>query len=233
MNQITSNACSTQTSAMISVGSASLQLNPTGSVYWEAENSLLVADLHLGKETSFRKAGMPLPGNASAKTCRALLKEISHFQPTRVIVLGDLVHARCSWSQELEEIIAELCNSCRIDLIVGNHDLGSRMQLQACGLILHEPYLEMADLQLIHDPGAVDAKRLDGNSKHIVAGHLHPGLRLGSATTDSVQLKCFLVSPSLLVLPAYGFLTGAKCLPLENAQTAFVIADNALLKVNG
>ena len=39
-------------------------LHKTGAIYWKEKNTLLLADLHLGKVGHFRKSGIPVPRKA-------------------------------------------------------------------------------------------------------------------------------------------------------------------------
>ena len=39
-------------------------LHKTGAVFWKEKNTLLLADIHLGKVGHFRKSGIPVPRKA-------------------------------------------------------------------------------------------------------------------------------------------------------------------------
>jgi metallophosphoesterase superfamily enzyme len=39
------------------------RLSAGRAIYWEEENALIVADLHVGKSAHFRKAGIAVPAN--------------------------------------------------------------------------------------------------------------------------------------------------------------------------
>ena len=49
-----------------------LQLQAECGVYLPDQNSLLVADLHLGKEATFRRHGIPVPGGSSDGTLQSV-----------------------------------------------------------------------------------------------------------------------------------------------------------------
>ena len=50
--------------AAVAVGHAELRLLPERAVWWAEQETLLVADLHLGKPASFRAGGAPVPEGA-------------------------------------------------------------------------------------------------------------------------------------------------------------------------
>ena len=55
-------------------------------VVWRSNGWLLLSDLHLGKAAHFRKAGIPLPEGADARTLERMDEVIDHFRPTRVVI---------------------------------------------------------------------------------------------------------------------------------------------------
>ena len=63
-----------------------------GAVYWQAEDTLLVADLHLEKGAAFAALGMLLPPYDTRSTLARLGKIIAAIDPARVVALGDSFH---------------------------------------------------------------------------------------------------------------------------------------------
>src|SRR6185503_3481729 len=63
-----------------------------GALYWEAEDTLLVADLHLEKGAAFAALGMLLPPYDTRTTLERLRKVIRAAEPSRVVALGDSFH---------------------------------------------------------------------------------------------------------------------------------------------
>ena len=77
---------------MIEIGGARVALVPECAVWLTDSRSLLVADLHLGKAQSFRRAGIPVPAGTTAATLGRLDELIGRHQPAELIVLGDFLH---------------------------------------------------------------------------------------------------------------------------------------------
>src|SRR5262245_1839849 len=63
-----------------------------GALYWEAERTLIVADLHLEKGAAYAARGQMLPPYDSRTTLRGLAALIWSFAPSRFVALGDSFH---------------------------------------------------------------------------------------------------------------------------------------------
>ena len=59
-------------SVSVEFGGEALLLLPDRAVYWASRKTLIVADVHLGKGNTFRKAGLPVPAGSSEKDLRRL-----------------------------------------------------------------------------------------------------------------------------------------------------------------
>ena len=66
---------------------------PEKAMIWENTNTLLVADIHLGKITHFRKAGIAVPAAAKQENLSRLSDILLNHDVRRVIILGDLFHS--------------------------------------------------------------------------------------------------------------------------------------------
>ena len=75
------------------INGAELVADASGALYWPAQSTLVVADLHLEKESGFaQRHGTLLPPYDSAETLRALAQAIDRYVPARVLCLGDSFH---------------------------------------------------------------------------------------------------------------------------------------------
>ena len=83
---LTRRACEIRIGADIFIADAS------GALWHEAERTLVIADLHLEKGSSFARRGMLLPPYDTTVTLAALSATVSRFAPRRVISLGDGFH---------------------------------------------------------------------------------------------------------------------------------------------
>ena len=65
---------------------------PSGGLYWHSQQTLLVADLHLEKMSSFAKRGQMLPPYDTGMTLARLESDLRRTGARRLISLGDSFH---------------------------------------------------------------------------------------------------------------------------------------------
>ncbi len=177
------------------------------ALYWAPERTLLVADMHLGKAATLRHAGIAVPGGTGAATLERLAEVIALTRAERVIVLGDLVHARAGCTQALDALVQAWRArqpAFAWDLLGGNHDRSAGVDdslLGRWGLGQIAEGCVLGPFRLAHHPHAhPDA--------YVLCGHTHPAIRLQGPGRDRARLPCFWFGPTIGVLPAFGVLTG-------------------------
>lgn len=173
--------------------------SPEGAVYWPAERSLLVADLHLEKASWFARLGQMLPPYDSQATLDMLEAEIERTQAKRLYCLGDSFHDRFGCERlpnKARELLLSLTSRIDWVWIVGNHDIGF---IDHCGGRIEEE-CNVAGVILRHEATV-------GETRPEISGHFHPKMRL-NLRGRSVSRRCFVASGTKLILPAYGALTG-------------------------
>jgi DNA ligase-associated metallophosphoesterase len=172
---------------------------PGGALFWQAQNALLVADLHLEKASWFAKSGQFLPPYDSQATLSALADEVERTGATRLFCLGDSFHDKfgCDRLPEAARTLL-LSLTARLDWtwIVGNHDPG--FADHCGGTIVDEVQLEGIILRHEAEPGEMQPE---------MSGHFHPKLRL-HLKGRTVSRRCFVVSDRKIIFPAFGALTG-------------------------
>ena len=170
-----------------------------GALLWPAEQALLVADLHLEKASWFAAGGQFLPPYDSHATLNALTAEVGRTEARRLYCLGDSFHDRFGCDRlpaDARSLLLALTERLDWTWIVGNHDPG--FADHCGGRIVDE--CEVRGIVLRHE-----AVRTDSRSE--MSGHFHPKLRL-TLKGRSVSRRCFVQSPTKLILPAFGSLTG-------------------------
>ena len=170
-----------------------------GALFWPRENALLVADLHLEKASWFALAGQFLPPYDSHATLSALAAEVERSGATRLYCLGDSFHDRFGCDRlpgQSRDLLMDLTHRLDWTWIVGNHDPGFA---DHCGGRLADE-IELSGIVLRHE-----AVRDDPRPE--MSGHYHPKLRV-HLRGRLVSRRCFVVSPTKLIFPAFGSLTG-------------------------
>lgn len=175
------------------------QATADGALFWPAQNALLVADLHLEKASWFARLGQFLPPYDSHATLTALAREVERTAVARLFCLGDSFHDSFGCERlpaNARELLTDLTSRLDWTWIVGNHD--PRFADHCGGRIKDE--VELGGIVLRHEA-------VRGDPRPEMSGHFHPKLRV-SLSGRRVSRRCFVVSPTKLILPAFGALTG-------------------------
>ena len=170
-----------------------------GALYWEAEDTLLVADLHLEKGAAYAALGMLLPPYDTRTTLERLAKVIRAVEPSRVVALGDSFHrAELAESLAAEDLkfLIKLQQGREWYWICGNHD--PRLPRSIGGTVCTT--LTICGVRLRHEPS-------DTVSSREIAGHLHPVARIARRGAV-IRRRCFATDGNRLVMPAFGAYAG-------------------------
>lgn len=195
-------------------------LHPSGALFWEEQDLLLISDVHLGKVSHFRKHGSAVPQQAVSGNFRKLDEVVNYFQPQKIAFLGDLFHSALNKEWQLFE--AWLGNiSAEVILIEGNHDIISPLKYEALG-VKNFPELTLNKFFLTHHP----EKR---SGLFNFSGHLHPGVKIFGRARQELKLPCFFQSEGQMILPAFGEFTGKFILNPQEAEQVYLATSEEII----
>lgn len=171
---------------------------PSGALWWPAQRTLVVADLHLAKSSrAARRSGAMLPPYETQDTLARLARDMAGTRPERVICLGDSFDD-AEGCAELDAHDADTLERLQEGQswlwIQGNHD---RSATPPGGTAAVELFHAPLTFRHIAEPGA----------RGELSGHYHPKARL-SARGQGIARPCFLYDAARVILPAYGTYTG-------------------------
>ena len=89
-------------------GGADVVLLPGRAALVAASRTLLVSDLHLGKAAAFRHAGIPVPEGSAQRDLARLETLVERHRVRRLLILGDLFHARSGCTDAVREEFAAM-----------------------------------------------------------------------------------------------------------------------------
>lgn len=171
-----------------------------GALFWPARRALLVADLHLEKASWFAaRSGQMLPPYDSHATLTELTQLAEASGAAELWCLGDSFHDSEGCERlpaSARQLLTALTGKLRFVWITGNHDAalvdhcGGEIRIEA----------EVDGLVLRHEA-------VTGERRPELSGHFHPKLRL-SHRGRNVARRCFVLTETKLILPAFGALTG-------------------------
>ena len=209
------------------VAGEDLVLLPERAAYWPARKALLIADFHLGKAASFRKAGIPLPTGTTKDNVARLDRAIEKTRAKEVVFLGDFLHSAlgrtpttfatfAQWRAQRPKVM--------LTMVRGNHDKKAGDPPPEWEMRCIEAGEAAAPFVFNHEPGP-------SHGGYALSGHIHPSVRLTAAGEKDLRLPCFWFGAQYGVLPAFGAFTGnADVLPRKGDQV-FVIAEEEVLQV--
>jgi len=179
---------------------AVLTLDGRNVLWWPDEETLLVADLHLEKGSSYAAAGRMLPPYDTDTTLARLAAVVEDWRPMRVICLGDSFHDRQA-SGRLSETARRRLHALQARVadwvwICGNHD--PEIPQDCGGRSQHS--LTLGGLHLTHQPDLP----IRGPQ---ICGHFHPKVTL-RVHGRRLRCGCFTLFDDLMVMPSFGAFTG-------------------------
>ncbi|MDP9174602.1 MAG: ligase-associated DNA damage response endonuclease PdeM [Planctomycetota bacterium] len=211
-------------STEIIFGTQRLVLLADRALHWPTRQTLVLADVHLGKDASFRAAGLPVPAGNSAKDLARIEALLSLTGAARLIILGDLVHNRASHQPELAAAFSAwraLRPRLEILLIRGNHDRHAGPPPPDWHISQVSERLDTGAIALAHMP--------QPSEKPLLCGHVHPTVAVRDFDRSFAAIPCFVADPAQLILPAFGsFIGGYKVRP-EPQRKIYAVTGNSVV----
>ncbi len=211
----------------IVIAGQSIQLLPQRALWWPAQRTLWIADLHLGKAATYRSLGQPVPSGTTHENLHRLSHLVDQYQAEKIVFLGDFLHAAQARTPDIFNALAlwrKRHSSVKCLLVRGNHDsrAGDPPPQMAIDVV-DEPYL-IGPFAACHHP--------QQHATHFVlAGHLHPVVMLQGTGRDRLRLACFSVQPRAMVLPAFGEFTGGYAVNNNSEQRLYAIGADKVWPV--
>lgn len=207
-----------QATIPLTIGNDTLWLLADKAIYWPQQRALLIADIHFGKAAAFRALGQPVPKGTTQKNLARLGALLEQYPTERMIFLGDFLHAPKSHAPATLAAIAAWRNQhkhIQCVLVRGNHDIRAGDPPPELGIIMaEEPYL-IGGFALQHHPQPHP-------THHVIAGHVHPIVRLQGKGRQRLHLPCFFHASTHTILPSFGDFTGGYPVNMTEAKKVFV-----------
>ncbi len=196
-----------------------------------AGKTLVLADLHMGIEREYWRAGIRVSG-ISRKTYELLNRLLDATNPKRIVVVGDLKHNVPDFTRrEAEEVrrVYELMEGQgEVIIVKGNHD-GDLEAILPQATIVPPKGIKLGGIFFFHGHAWPDPDVF--SAKIAVMGHIHPAVTIGDAFWRYTD-KCWVfteiraeriadkyASPRnvpLVILPAFSpAITGANVLDVS------------------
>ena len=197
-------------------------LHKTGAVFWKEKNTLLLADIHLGKVGHFRKSGIPVPRKAGGVFYDKIIKLKNSLNFSQIIFLGDLFHSSLNNEWFLFENWVKK-SELKIILIKGNHDIIPKLVFEQVGIKTYDD-LKIEKFFFTHHPKKI-------NDCFVFSGHIHPGVRLIGKGKQIMKFPCFICNKDQIILPSFGGFTGMHLPEIRDGDQVFVITNKEIIEI--
>lgn len=199
-------------------------LHPSKSLYIKESDTLVVSDLHIGKVEHFRKNGILIPAQANKNNFWRLVEAVEAFRPSRIVFLGDVAHSHHNheWD-EFVDVLDQFPKMSRV-LVEGNHDIFDPSIYKQSKIEVVD-FLEERGVKWVHEP----SEPLGG--EYVIAGHIHPAIRMQGEARQVLRLPCFLFGEKQGLLPAFGEFTGTFTVRPKKSDHIFVVTDKKVIRV--
>lgn len=205
-----------------------LRLLPERAIYWPRRSTLLIADTHWGKAATMRAHSVPVPSGTTNEDLARLSAALDRSGARRLVILGDVIHARKGRSPETLASVArwrERHASTEILLVRGNHD-------QRAGDPPVDLGIRCVDAPFAEPPFAYRHFPHPAPEGYVLAGHIHPAIKLCGGGKQRATLPCFLFGPRVGILPAFGGFTGMGRIDPAEGDRVYAIAGDEVIDVS-
>jgi DNA ligase-associated metallophosphoesterase len=211
----------------IEVKGETLSLLPERAVFWHRDKALLIADPHWGKAATFRAGGIPVPSGTTLEAIARLETIIDRTRAEKIYFLGDLLHAKAGRSRGMFDALfawRQSRHDIEVVLVRGNHDRRAGDPPADLRFACVDAPWDKQPFILAHHPAA------DMNG-YVIAGHVHPGIRLYGRGGLRERLPCFVFGRDYAILPAFGDFTGLGDIEPAEEQAIYVVAEDRVVRV--
>jgi DNA ligase-associated metallophosphoesterase len=208
------------------VGGVAVSLLAERALLLREERVLVVADVHFGKDSTFRARGIPVPAGTTGVDLARLDRLLHATAASTLVFLGDLFHAHEAHRAESQQLRRWRAGHAHVDMVLveGNHDRHAGRPAPEAGIRVEDEPFGLGPLALCHHPQHVEGA-------HVLAGHLHPCVRLYGVANDSMRLPCFWLQPQLAILPAFGEFTGGARITRSEGDRVIAVAEDRLYEL--
>ena len=154
------------------------------------------------------------------------LKNLFHkVVPKQVYFLGDLFHSTLNRDWQYFCDLIALFPSIAFTLVKGNHDLIKKDKFDELCIKVVDT-IEDDAFVYSHEP----LKEFAVGKVNIV-GHIHPGITISGMARQSIKLPCFYTTDSLVILPAFGVLTGLYSMQQTKETRIYMVLPDGVKRL--
>lgn len=179
-------------SARVLLCGKSFVADSTGALFWPAENTLIVADLHLGRGSYLTEDGVVLPPYDTRSGFDKLEEVIDRYAPQKVIALGESFSGDVQLSFRDVDWLKDLMEDREWHWVVGEsrQSIPEAVGGEVC------PAHTVGAMRFRHEPTRAPVG-------HEIAGGMHP-VACVTEYGHITRSRCFVSNGMRMVLPSLG-----------------------------
>lgn len=212
-----------------SINENNFVLSPERTILWEKQNTLIIADLHIGKSEHFRKSGIAVPQKVYKEDLQRLFTQILYSKADQLIIVGDLSHSRSNKEMEIFKRWRNDFSSLSIRLVNGKPDILNDSWYEELNITRSDNLL-IDNFSFCHDPEDIKTS-LTLKNPYTFSGHVHPGINIKGIGSQGMQFPCFYFKNSYAMLPAFSRFTDISKVAPKKGDNVFAIVENELFQV--
>ncbi|MDZ4793469.1 MAG: ligase-associated DNA damage response endonuclease PdeM [Bacteroidota bacterium] len=205
-------------------------VSPERCLFWEEENTLIIADMHLGKSGHFRKEGIAIPQSVYKADLQRLMAMLYLHKAERLIIVGDFTHSSMNKEMDLFLKWRKDFSLLQIDLVKGNHDILNDSWYKAADIRFREWELLINGFLFRHEDKRIKRHEIAG-LLYTFVGHVHPGITLKGQGRQSLRFPCFYFAKDHCILPAFSKFTGTYKVQPQKGETVYAITGTEIMKL--
>lgn len=211
----------------LTLAGETVELHAGRAMHWPAQRMLLVADLHFNRADVLQRHGIPLPLASLDADLTRLSDLLRCTQANTLVVLGDVAHGH---TQDGDVTLQRLLQwrAAHAELVVrlvpGNHDRSAQVVAQALDASWLGEQAVVGPFVLRHEPRLSD-------EGYVLAGHVHPAVRIPLPGRASVRQPCFHLGEHVGVLPAFAGFAGMHTVRVHEGDRVYAVDGRVVMQV--
>ncbi len=207
---------------LIRIQEQEFTLHPLGTLFWQNQNTLLIADVYIDSDLHLKKYGTALTEDDVSITYENINEVIAYFNPEEIYFLGDVLQDSHSKASTLfEEWVAT--QAAHISIITKNYNPLLESYFEELGIEILDDFMS-DDFFFTHKP--TTAQQLFN-----ICGHVHPGVQLKDENNQPIKYACFAVFEHQFILPSFGDLIGSFYINPNEVEAIFTCTEEEVTLV--
>jgi DNA ligase-associated metallophosphoesterase len=193
---------------------------------WKEKRLLILGDLHIGKVSHFRHAGLAVPADALHENFARLDSVMNNYEITEVLFAGDLFHSSINKEWQLFHEWRTQYAHIPMSIVLGNHDKLARHYYEDAQLQIFEEYF-IDPFTFTHHP-----KEIVKDDEYVISGHVHPVILITGKARQQLKFPCFYFGAQQCILPAFGYFTGGHIIDPVKGDLVVALVSGELMDVS-